>query len=63
MVNQRHTEYANFAVKYIAMSKNTEHNKKTWKKPELKKLDGKNTESGFKANPTDEGLYYYKTTS
>jgi len=45
------------------MSKKTEHKKKIWKKPELKKLDGKNTEGGTSTNPVVEGGVYYKSTS
>ena len=40
------------------MSKKTEHKKKIWKKPELKKLDGKNTESGATSGTAENGLYY-----
>jgi hypothetical protein len=38
-------------------------NKKTWKKPELKKLCGKKTEGGYAKNPSLEDFTYYATGS
>jgi hypothetical protein len=37
--------------------------KKTWKKPELKKLSGKETESGTYQNPGVEAAFYYNSLS
>jgi hypothetical protein len=37
--------------------------KKTWKKPELKKLGGKETEAGVYKDPSLEGGSYYNPTS
>lgn len=38
-------------------------NKKTWKKPELKKLDNSSTKAGGSKNPFVENPYYYQSAS